>query len=303
MKLGLWQERFSEYLRLRGCSARTVEAYSGELRQLFDFLQAGQIRSLAEVTKGHLEDYRSFLFSHEPPLKLTTQSVRMTAVKSFFGFLKRQDYLPSDPSRELPTIRIVRSYVRQILSEDEVKRVIESVETETAAGVRDRAILEIFYSSAIRNSELSSLKLDDVDAARSQLRILRGKGGYSRVIPLGQQALDWTMRYLETARPLLIKEQTDPALLFMSVRGAKLSREALSTVVRRAGERAGISAPVTPHVLRHSVATHMLARQAGIRYIQQLLGHESLESTQVYTRVEISQLQRMHQRFHPREQS
>ena len=223
MKLGLWQERFSEYLRLRGCSARTVEAYSGELRQLFDFLQAGQIRSLAEVTKGHLEDYRSFLFSHEPPLKLTTQSLKMTVVKSFFAFLKRQDYLANDPSRELASIRAASNHIRQVLSEEEAARVIEATDTNGPLGLRDRAILEMLYSSGIRNSELCSLRLTDLDAQRSQVRVLKGKGGYSRVLPLGQQALDWSLRYLETARPLLLKGAADDGVLFLSQRGKKMS--------------------------------------------------------------------------------
>ena len=303
MKLGAWQERFSEFLRLRGCSERTVEAYSGELRPLFDFLQAGQIRSLAEVTRGHLEDYRSFLFSHEPPLKLTTQSLKMTVVKSFFAFLKRQDYLANDPSRELASIRAAANHIRQVLSEEEAARVIEATDTNGPLGLRDRAILEMLYSSGIRNSELCSLRLTDLDAQRSQVRVLKGKGGYSRVLPLGQQALDWSLRYLETARPLLLKGAADDGVLFLSQRGKKMDRETLTKLVRKAGEMAGVVATVTPHVLRHSVATHMLFRQAGIRYIQELLGHQSLDSTQIYTRVEISQLQRVHQRFHPREQS
>lgn len=301
LNLALWQERWAESLKLGGRSPRTLEAYTHELKPLFDFLGSWQIRSLAEVTRAHLEGYRHYLFEHEPPLKLSTQSHRLTAVKSFFVFLYRQEYLATNPANQLASIRVPRQYLRPILSEEEVTRLIESLPAESVLGLRDRAILEVLYSTGIRNSELRGLKLTDLDVARSQIRVLHGKGGRSRVLPLGQQALEWTLRYIEHSRPRLLSHANDDGTLFLSQRHKKMDREALTDIVVRAGELAGIDRRVTPHMLRHSVATQMLARQAGIRHIQQLLGHQSLDSTQVYARVDISQLQRMHQRFHPRE--
>lgn len=303
LKLALWKERFADALRLSGSSARTVEAYTSEVRPLFEFFEALGLRSLAEVRREHLESYREQLFHQDPPLKLSTQSLRMTAVRSFFRTLRRQGYLEQDPGLELSGIRVVGSTVRQTLSEDEMLRLLQAPNVEETLGLRDRAILEMLYSCGLRNSELCSLKLADLDAGRSQVRVVAGKGGMSRLLPLGQHALGWSLSYLEKSRPLLLKEGRDEGFLFLSLRGGKMDRETLTNLVKRAGEWAGIGAVVTPHVLRHSVATHMLARSAGIRYIQQLLGHRSLQSTQVYTRVEISHLQRVHQLTHPREQA
>lgn len=302
LNLALWQERWAEFLRLGGRSPRTVETYTHELRSLFGYLGACQLRSLAEVTRTHLEGYRHFLFEHEPPLKLSTQSGRLSAVKSFFAFLYRQEHLGHNPSSQLPSIRVPLQYVRPLLSEEEVTRLIESLPTESVLGLRDRAILEVLYSTAIRNSELCSLKLGDLDVAHSQIRVIAGKGGRSRVLPLGAQALEWTQLYIQKSRPRLLARAIDDGTLFLSQRHQRMDREALADIVVRAGVLAGLEQRVTPHMLRHAVATQMLARQAGIRHIQQLLGHQSLDSTQIYARVEISQLQRMHQRFHPREQ-
>ena len=301
MNMELWRQRFAEYLGQTGRRPRTVESYASELRPLFEFLDAVGVSSLAEVTRGHLEEYRSFLFHREPALKLNTQRLKMIKVHAFFVFLVRQNFLPADPSSELPAVRAVSSHVRQVLSEEEMVRVLEATDTQTPLGLRDRAILEVLYSSGIRNAELRNLKLSELDSLRSQLRVIEGKGGKSRVLPLGQLALHWTQAYLEKGRPLLVRDGRENHL-FLSWRGKALERVSLAKLVRKAGEAAGLTWAVTPHILRHSCATHMLARQAGIRHIQELLGHSSLDSTQVYTRVEISQLQRIHRRFHPREQ-
>ena len=301
MNVELWRRRFAEYLGQTGFRPRSVETYVGELSSLFEFLDAVGVKSLAEVTRLHLEEYRSLLFHRDPPLKLTTQCLKMTSVHAFFLFLFRQNFLPADPSAGLPTVRAVSTHVRQVLSEEEAVRLLEATDTETPLGLRDRSILEVFYSSGIRNTELRNLKIPDLDSSRSQLRVIDGKGGKSRVVPLGQLALSWTQLYLERSRPLLARDASENHL-FLSWRGKVMERASLAKLVTKAGEAAGITWTVTPHILRHSCATHMLVRQAGIRHLQELLGHSCLNSTQVYTRVEISQLQRVHRRFHPREQ-
>lgn len=304
LNLRLWQVRFGEHLELRGRSPRTVSLYVREAKHLFDYLRRQGLEGVGEVTREHLDGYRSELYYRrtrkDRPLSLKSQAVRLGAVKAFFQFLVRDRFLLTNPASALELPRIPRDLPPPLLSEEEVVRLMEAPDAAEPLGIRDRAILEVLYASAIRNAELRALDLDAVDLERRELRIVHGKGGKSRVVPLGEEAAAWLQEYLEHVRPELAR-RTSATALFLSWRGTRLSSSSLGDLVHRSARAAGLDKHVTPHLLRHCCATHMLRRGAGIRHLQGLLGHESTASTQRYTRVEISDLHRVLRRCHPRE--
>ena len=304
MNLGLWQERFREHLELAGRSARTVETYTDELKFFFGYLEDSHIDKLVDITREVVEGYRLELHQRRKadgqPLAWATQGVKLAAVLAFLTYLHRARFLLVNPGTEVARPKEVQRLPRDLLDEDEVLRLLEAPETATPLGLRDRAILEVLYSSAVRNTELRQLTLDDLDLARGQLVVQAGKGGKPRVVPLGEEACAWCEEYLRNGRPWFSRV---PSLrtVFLSSRGRSLDRDALCAIVRKTAEKAGLEKRVTPHVLRHCCATHMLRRRAGIRHLQEMLGHASAQSTQRYTLVEISDLREVHQRCHPRE--
>lgn len=302
MNLALWQSRFGEYLALRNYARRTVASYTGELAPFFAFLDTLGVPGLGDLTRDHIEEYRNHLYYQRyrgRPLTASTQSYRLHAVKAFTRFLARERFLLIDPSLDVELPRVPKTMPRNLPSEREVERVVEAPEPSERLGIRDRAIIEVFYCTGIRSRELRDLKLDQVDFEGRQLRVL-GKGSKTRMVPLGDEALDWLREYVERVRPHLV-QTAEQTLLFLTVRGKRFHRGPMARIVRMAGRKAGIKKVVTPHVLRHCFATHMLAHGAGLRQLQELLGHESPETTQRYTRLEVTNLRHVVQRCHPRE--
>jgi integrase/recombinase XerD len=304
MNVDLWPERFEEYMQARNFSPRTVEAYRGEVRTFLAFLEPKGLLSLASLTRGHLEEYRLHLFYLKPPnkdhLSAKTQSTRITAVRRFVRFLVREDYLLIDVGADMEMPRVPDSLPRVVLSEQETVRLIEAPDTSTKIGIRDRAVLELLYGTALRNSELGSLVLDQVDWDNHCLRIWHGKGDKPRVVPMGEEAELWLQEYLTRVRPGCLRDPEQKAV-FLTNRGRPFKRESLADVVIRWAKKIGLDKPVTPHTLRHCCATHMLRRGASLRHIQAILGHSSPETTERYTRVEVSDLRKVVMRCHPRE--
>lgn len=305
MDLRLWQARFREYLQVvRQWSPGTVEVYTRELKPFFAFLE-GRVASLTGLTRERLDEYRAQLFyarHRDRPLSRSTQMLRFCAVKAFARFLYRENYLLLDVTQNLESPKRVQALPRVILSERETVRLIEAPNVTTPNGLRDRAAMEVFYGTAIRNSELRHLLLEHVDFDRKNLLIELGKGGKSRMVPLGEEAEIWLGEYLQHGRPQLLRSPSQRAV-FLSTRGNVLSRQYMAAIVRLYAEKIGLAKVVTPHVLRHSCATHMLRRGAGLRQLSELLGHSSLDTTGIYTRVEISDLARVVGRCHPRERA
>ncbi len=304
MNLDLWSQRFTQALELQGRSPQTIRSYGYELRQFFNFLEDRGLRELHELDTGEVSAYQVHLHRRRKPngdpLNLRTLNCKMAAVVAFSKFLYRSRYLLLDPSRDVTFSRVPRRLLPGLLDEEEVERLLEAPDTSHPLGLRDRAALEVLYSSALRNRELRLLKVGDVDLVRLELRVLQGKGGHERVVPLGEPAGAWVEEYLRCGRGFLLRSE-DPGFLFLSLRGGHLGNDTLNQVVKRAAEAAGLDKRVTPHILRHCCATHMLRRQARLRHLQALLGHASPDTTQRYTQVEISDLREVHQRCHPRE--
>ena len=302
MNVALWQQRFEEHLQVRGRSPRTQETYLSVLRQFLQFSLDRGLEEVHQIRRQDVDAYRVHLHhcrkSNGEPLSLNTQSHKLTAVLSFLRFLHQEQYVLVNPGHGISGPKVPRRLPPELPDEEQVLQLLEAPDTTTALGLRDRAAIEVLYSSALRNSELCDLRCQDVDLSRLELRILNGKGGKARVLPLGEPAGAWVEEYLANGRPWLIRKPV-PWLL-VGWRGKQLGREDLTKLVRRNAEKAGLPR-ITPHLLRHCCATHMLRNRAGLRHLQTLLGHSSAETTQRYTRVEITDLREVHQRCHPRE--
>ena len=305
METEVWRERFRDWLTVRYASPDTVRNYLAGLVPFFEFIQGLGLASWTQATRDIIEEYRGRLFYRKhsktgKALSVGTHVARLMAVKIFFRFLVREGFLMANPTAQLELPRR-KTPLPEVLSEFEVVRLLEFPDTMTLSGIRDRALLELLYGTALRNSEVCSLTLDQVDLERHQVRLQKGKGNKGRVVPLGEESQAWLERYLEHVRPQWLRSPGLTAV-FLDRWGHKaLSSNGLAQIVRGLARAAQLGKAVSPHVLRHSCATHMLKRGASLRHIQQLLGHSSLTSTEHYTRVEISDLRRVLTRCHPRE--
>lgn len=311
-KMDLFLVRFVEAMTAWNWSKRTIPSYEQNIRYFLDWLEAEtDVKTLAEVTPELLGSYQVALLSMETRqgkhLATATQHTRLTVLKSFFRYLAREGKLLTNPAAGLQLPKKRRSLPQAHLTPREALRLVETIETSTPAGLRDRAILEVFYATGIRNAELRALTVSDFDPQSETLTVRAGKGGKDRVVPLGPVAAAVLADYLAEGRDKLLRGKTwrskpkDVSQLFVSRWGFPLHPPAVIAIVKRAARRAGIKKPIAPHRLRHACATHMLKGGADIRHIQKLLGHASLQTTQIYTHVEISDLKAVHRKFHPRE--
>lgn len=304
-KMNLIVIRFIEAATAWNWSRKSLVSYEQNIRYFIDWLAAEtDIETLAEVTPDALASYQMALLSmetkREERLSIGTQRQRITAIKSFFRWLAEEGKLLSNPAASLRGPKQRQRLPQPLITPKEAIRLLDSVKTNTPLGLRDRAIVEVLYSTGIRSAELRALQLVDFDPVGQTLTINAGKGNKDRMVPLGSIAAATVSDYIAQARPKLA---LDPTVLnlFLTKGGRELDPLAVINAVRRHLKRAGIDKPIRPHRLRHACATHMLKGGADIRHIQKLLGHASLQTTQIYTRVEIGDLKAVHRRFHPRE--
>jgi integrase/recombinase XerD len=303
LNLAYWQARYREALLVRRYSPRTVEEYSAALRPFLEYLAAQGVTTLAGLTPAVMDGYRTELFYREhrgKRLAFRSQDLHLSAVKTFTRVLYRDKVLSFDPGAAVERPRVEKTLPRTLLSEAELVTLVEFPDVTDRCGLRDRAILEVLYATAIRNSELCGLGLDALHLDTAELAVREAKGRKARLVPLGQTAAHWVTAYLDESRPHLVSNPKQNAL-FLTVYGVPFNRQSLAHLVGRLGEKAGLSQHVAPHCLRHACATHMLARGAGLRHLQELLGHANVSTTQRYTRLDISDLKAVHRRFHPRE--
>jgi integrase/recombinase XerD len=255
------------------------------------------------VTREVLGDYRAHLYerqSRKRRISATTQSRYLSQLRLFFGYLVQHGFIAHDPSVDLQLPRASKPLPRVVLSELETAQVCDGAGGKDPIDIRNRAIVELLYCTGIRNSELRALTVDDLNLASAEIQIIRGKGGKSRTLPLGDDAKHWMAEYLAHSRPHLVK-WAQQRILFLSLHGRPIGRACLGALVRAVAKKAGVDQVVTPHVLRRSCATHMLRRGAGLRQLQEFLGHETLQSLQHYTRLDTGDLRQVLVRCHPRE--
>lgn len=303
LRAEMWMVRFAEWMRLRNWSEQTVKTYRCSLRQFFAYLESQGVASLAVVTRELVEGFRTYLFyrqnrSRGKTISVHTQAARLTAAKSFLKFLVRENVLLVDVSSTVDLPKLPAT-LPKVLAENEVLLLVEAPDVSTHPGIRDRALLETLYATGVRNGELGALCLPDIDWEQTALWIRLGKGQKSRLVPLGEEALAWLQEYLRRVRPQLATRD-DQQHVFLSITGRRLTPSAVIDIVGRHAKKVGLT-DVTPHTLRHSCVTHMLRRGAGIRHLQEMLGHASPITTQHYTQVELSDLHKVLRRCHPRE--
>jgi integrase/recombinase XerD len=287
---------FLAYIELeKGLSRNTAKSYENDLRQAAHQLKRLGAAGWARVTPKHLTSWLHWLSDEK--FSEASQARKLAAVRMFFRHLVRQGGRQDDPAALLSGPKFRRK-LPQTLTAGEMDRLLAAPSGGDAYSVRDRAMLELFYSSGLRISELCGLTLQQVDLENGFVRVF-GKGAKERVVPLGEKARDALVAYLGSGRPRLVKPRTGSEL-FLSERGKAISRKTLWVIVKNNAKRAGIAKPVKPHLLRHSFATHLLGGGADLRAIQEMLGHASIGTTQIYTAVESSRLLDQHAKFHPR---
>jgi len=296
-------ERFLDHLAVeRGLSDNTVQAYRRDLRRYGEFLER---RGVADASDVGDEDVAAFVArvsssTHGDGRAYRPTSVvrALSSVRSFHRFLVREGRADADPTTGVVRPRLPRSLPRP-LSVDDVGRLLAAPRIDTDTGVRDRAVLETMYAAGLRVSELVGLDVDDVDLEDGAVRVL-GKGGVERDVPLGRYAREAIAAYLSRARPGLASARSRSALFLNQRGGGRLSRQACWNLIRDHARAAGIRVRVTPHTLRHSFATHLLDGGADVRVVQELLGHASVATTQVYTLVTREHLREAYFTAHPR---
>jgi integrase/recombinase XerD len=299
-------QSFLEDLQVRNYSARTIADYGYHLNLWNRFLGHKQITELPRISDATLAEFQRWLYYQPTHLGavrgVLNQNTVLAAIKSFFRFLKSEGLVVHDPAAALEYARQPKSLPRNVLTPQEARQILEQVDTTTPLGKRDRAILEIFYSTGIRKAELRNLLLSDLDLAGGLLRVTLGKGARDRVVPLGQVAAAALADYLSHARPALLGAGHIDRL-FISYRGNPLDPHTLGSLVKRHAQAADVKKVVSPHVWRHTCATHLVQNHANLRHVQDLLGHRSLATTERYLRLTITDLKEAHAKFHPREQS
>ena len=256
-----------------------------------------------DVSRTTVERYQRFVYYYRKdngqPLGFKTQQGRLVSVRSFFRWLVRERYLLYNPAAEIVLPKRPPRLPTDSFTVKEVEQILRVPDIQTALGLRDRAILETLYSTGVRRIELSRLDLYDLDQEREWLTVRRGKGGRGRVVPIGTRALRWLVKYLEEVRPDLVLA-ADEWALFLSVQGTRLTPGALTNLVRRIIAQSDVQKRRGAcHLFRHTMATQMLENGADIRFIQEILGHQNLETTQLYTKVAIQKLKQIHQATHP----
>lgn len=287
-------DEFSDALWLEeGLSKNTLLSYRRDVAKLAAWLAS---RSVDLYGATH-DDLLAFLAQQAPLMKASSTGRLLSSVRRFYQYSLRQGKIPADPSLQIERPKLPRGLPKS-LSEREVESLINAPNLDTALGVRDRAMIETLYASGLRVSELVNLKIAEVSQDLGVVRVM-GKGSKERLVPLGEDALDWVKRYLAGARATLLNgKQTDA--LFVTGRGAAMTRQMFWHLIKRHARNAGISKPLSPHTLRHAFATHLLNHGADLRVVQMLLGHADISTTQIYTHVARERLKSLHALHHPR---
>lgn len=293
---------WAEWMGAHGYSPRTVENRQRMLAHLVVWLDERGIGRPVDVTRPMLDRYQRWLFHYRKangdPLTFRSQSQRLLPVRAFFKWAARHHHLVHNPASELELPKVEKRLPRPALTAAEAELVLAQPDLSTAAGVRDRAMLETLYSTGIRRIELAGLAVFDIDHDRHTVLVRQGKGRKDRLIPIGERALAWIDRYHHEARPRWAREP-DNGVLFLTANGDSFSLDRLTQLARHYVTMSGVNKQGACHLFRHTLATLMLEGGADLRYVQQMLGHADISTTQIYTHVSIRHLQAIHTATHP----
>ena len=293
---------YLQWMRVKNYSQSTINNREFYLLWFLDWAgQRGLLRP-TEITKPILERYQRYMFYYRKkdgdPLSIKCQYNRSVAIRTWFKWLAKGNYILYNPASDLELPRLEKRLPRAVLSESEAERVLNQAEVTTVLGLRDRAMLETLYSTGIRRLELINLQVQDVDTERGTLLVRLGKGKKDRMIPIGERAVLWIEKYLQEVRPELATG-SDEGVLFLSRYGQAIGKNRLTAVIRDYVDKAKISKKGSCHLFRHTMATLMLENGADIRFIQAMLGHVELSTTEIYTQVSIKKLKEIHTLTHP----
>lgn len=296
-------QRYLTHMGVKGQSPHSVSSSKAGLTRFIRWCEERSLTKPSQIDRALVERFQRHLFHHRKkngePLTARSQQFLLIPLRQWFSWLVKQGVLEHSPAAELELPKVARRLPKAILTAKEAEAVLAVPDIRTAVGLRDRAILETFYSTGIRRMEMTKLTISDVDRERGTLFIREGKGKKDRMIPIGDRALAWIAVYRDRARPELLGDKPDDGTLFLNNLGNPLKPFHLTMLAKRYVTKAGIGKDGACHLFRHTMATLMLENGADIRYIQDMLGHASLETTQVYTRVSIRRLKAIHTATHP----
>ena len=293
-QIDLLADQFINHLRIeRGLADNTIQSYSRDLAKFFRFLKEKGLPPL-RVTQDDIVDYIAAL---EGTLSLRSLARNLSALKMYFRFLISEGKMQSNPTRLQGTPKLPKR-LPDILTLHEVEDLLSQPETSTKLGQRDKAMLELLYATGLRVSELIGLRVPNINLDAGFVRTF-GKGAKERIVPMGEKALEALKVYLNDGRIGLLKKRSSP-FLFLNLRCSPLTRQGFWKIIKRYGLKAGIRKKITPHVMRHSFATHLLEGGADLRSVQIMLGHEDISTTQIYTHITRQRLKEVHEKYHPR---
>lgn len=279
----------------RGLSENTIASYGIDLKLFLEYLRKNEIPSFKQVNKEIIVNYMQAEKNNNKANSSILRSV--SSLRKFFQYLAQEKIIEKDPMLLIDTPK-KKQHLPQVLTKEEVEKLLHSPNTGQVLGLRDRAMLELMYATGLRISEIINLKLEDLHLTMGTLQTL-GKGHKERIVPVGDEAIKWVNRYLEEARPKLLKQKRSN-YLFLNFHGNNLTRQGVWKNLKAEVRKAGIQKNITPHTLRHSFATHILENGADLRIVQELLGHADISTTQIYTHLSNKQLADIYNRAHPR---
>ncbi|MFC1498697.1 site-specific tyrosine recombinase XerD [Verrucomicrobiota bacterium] len=290
-------EQFMDYISLeRGLSKNTSGAYRSDLESFTRFLVSKKIRSVNSVKRKQVLEY--LMAEKKRGLSVSSIARRLVAIKMFFTYLEQEDILAHNVTGAMDSTKLWK-ILPGVLSLKEVDRLLSAPVGNDRFAVRDKALLELLYATGMRVSEVANLQLDDIHFDSTYLRC-EGKGSKVRIVPFGDKAKQHLQRYLLESRSEFVGENEKERHVFLTYRGSKFSRKGIWKLIRTYADKAGVEKTVSPHTMRHSFASHLLANGAPLRVIQEMLGHADITTTQIYTHVDKGRLKSIHSKYHPR---
>ena len=296
---------YKESMELRNMAAITITARLRSLRQFFTFIEEYHLTTLTDITRDHINDYQKYRYHYTNQYGRTdspqVQNGHMYSIKTFFDYLKKEGYLIRNPAEDITYARRPKRLPQSALTNTEMKKLLNIPNTKTLAGYRDRTMMELLYSTGVRQAELLNLNLADVNYEEGYVRINQGKGNKDRITPLGKIACHYLETYIKGIRPFF-KGAHDLQALFLSVtRTRRLGTRALHDIITKYAKISGIDKHITSHTFRRSCATEMIKNNASIMHVKDLLGHRSMDTIQTYCNLTITDLKKAHTKHHPRE--